>query len=191
MWGLLGLETAISLGTVDPLRDERGWRFGLDENGRDPVLGIGYLSEAYRRTDPSYAGRVTVPTLVDVESGLVVTNDFPQLTLDLSTEWSAFHREGAPDLYPAPLREEIDAVNELVYRDVNNGVYRCGFASTQEAYEAAFVRLFDRLDWLGSGSPTGATWSGSSSPRPTSGCSRPWSGSTRPTTATSSATGRS
>ena len=149
VWGLLGLETAISLGTVDPLRDERGWRFGLDENGRDPVLGIGYLSEAYLRTDPSYTGRVTVPTLVDVESGLVVTNDFPQLTLDLSTEWSAFHREGAPDLYPTPLREEIDAVNELVYRDVNNGVYRCGFASTQEAYEAAFVRLFDRLDWLG------------------------------------------
>ncbi len=135
---------------------------------------------------------MTVPTLVDVESGLVVTNDFPQLTLDLSTEWSAFHREGAPDLYPAPLREEIDAVNERVYRDVNNGVYRCGFASTQEAYEAAFVRLFDRLDALvGAARRPALPGRGRSSPRPTSGCSRPWSGSTRPTTATSSATGRS
>jgi glutathionyl-hydroquinone reductase len=146
--GLLGLDEVISLGLVDPIRDERGWRFTLDPDGRDPVLGIEYLSEAYLRTDPEYDGRVTVPALVDVESGLVVTNDFPQMTLDFSTEWSALHKPGAPELYPEKLREEIDEVMDLVFRDVNNGVYRAGFASSQEAYEVAYRRLFDRLDWL-------------------------------------------
>ena len=146
--GLLGLDKVISIGTVDPIRDRRGWRFTLDENGRDPVLDIAYLSEAYLRTDPSYDGRVTVPALVDVESGLVVTNDYPQMTLDFSTRWRHLHAERAPDLYPEALRAEIDDVNDLVFRDVNNGVYRCGFATSQEAYEEAFVRLFDRLDWL-------------------------------------------
>jgi putative glutathione S-transferase len=146
--GMLGLDEVVSIGTVDPIRDEKGWRFTLDPGGRDPVLDVGYLSEPYLRTDPSYDGRVTVPALIDVESGLVVSNDYPQLTLDFSTEWRAFHRDGAPDLYPEELRTEIDEVNELVFRDVNNGVYRCGFAATQEAYEDAFTALFHRLDWL-------------------------------------------
>ncbi|GAB2758626.1 glutathione S-transferase family protein [Nocardioides pakistanensis] len=146
--GLLGLDEVISIGTVDPVRDERGWRFTLDPDGRDPVLGIEYLSEAYLRTDPGYDGRVTVPCLVDVETGKVATNDYPQMTLDFSTEWTDQHRPGAPDLYPAALRAEIDEVNDLVFRDVNNGVYRCGFAASQEAYEEAFDALFARLDWL-------------------------------------------
>ena len=146
--GLLGLDEVISIGTVDPVRDERGWRFTLDEGGRDPVLGIELLAEAYLRTDPAYHGRVTVPALVDEESGTVVTNDFPQITLDFSTEWTRFHRPGAPELYPQKLREEIDEVNDLVFRDVNNGVYRAGFATSQAAYEEAYRRLFDRLDWL-------------------------------------------
>src|SRR3954471_13168270 len=81
---LLGLEDAISLAVVDPIRDERGWRFTLDPQGRDPVLGIEYLSEAYHRTDASYDGRVTVPAIVDTLTGEVVTNDYPQITLDLS-----------------------------------------------------------------------------------------------------------
>ena len=146
--GLLGLDEAISIGTVDPIRDEKGWRFTLDEGRRDPVLGIEYLSEAYLRADPSYDGRVTVPALVDVESGLVVTNDYPQMTLDFSTEWRDLHRPGAPDLYPEELRAEIDEVNALVFANVNNGVYRCGFAATQEAYEEAFTALFATLDQL-------------------------------------------
>jgi putative glutathione S-transferase len=145
---LLGLEDAISLAVVDPIRDERGWRFTLDPGGRDPVLDIGFLAEAYHATDPDYAGRVTVPSIVDVPTGLVVTNDYPQLTLDLSTEWAAYHRAGAPQLYPAELRAEIDEVNTEVYRDVNNGVYRCGFATSQESYEEAFTALFGRLDAL-------------------------------------------
>jgi len=145
---LLGLEDAISLATVDPLRDERGWRFTLDEGDRDPVLGIAFLSEAYLATDPGYSGRVTVPCLVDVPSGQVVTNDYPQVTLDLSTQWRAHHRPDAPDLYPEALRTEIDEVAAQVFTDVNNGVYRCGFATTQGAYEEAYGRLFGRLDWL-------------------------------------------
>jgi len=145
---LLGLEDAISLAVVDPIRDEAGWRFTLDEGGRDPVLGIGYLSEAYLATDPGYAGRVTVPAIVDVETGHVVTNDYPQITLDLSTQWREFHRPDAPDLYPEALRAEIDEVVEPIYRNVNNGVYRAGFASSQEAYDEAYEGLFAELDRL-------------------------------------------
>jgi putative glutathione S-transferase len=146
--GLLGLEEAISVGTVDPIRDERGWRFGLDPGGRDPVLGIEYLSDAYLATDPGFTGRVTVPAIVDVRTGEVVTNDYPQITLDLSTQWRDHHGAGALDLYPEALREEIDAVNDLVFHDVNNGVYKCGFATSQAAYERAYDALFARLDWL-------------------------------------------
>jgi glutathionyl-hydroquinone reductase len=146
--GLLGLEDAISVGTVDPIRDERGWRFGLDPGGRDPVLGIEYLSDAYLATDAGYTGRVTVPAIVDVRTREVVTNDYPQITLDLSTQWRDYHADDAPDLYPEDLREEIDAVNDLVFHDVNNGVYKCGFATSQAAYERAYDALFARLDWL-------------------------------------------
>jgi putative glutathione S-transferase len=146
--GLLGLDEVISVGTVDPIRDDRGWRFGLDPDGRDPVLGIEFLSDAYLATDPSYSGRVTVPALVDVRTGTVVTNDYPQITLDLSTQWREHHRADAPDLYPDDLRAEIDAVNAVVFDDVNNGVYKCGFATSQAAYERAYDALFARLDWL-------------------------------------------
>ena len=146
--GLLGLEDAISLAVVDPVRDERGWRFTLDDGDRDPVLGIEYLSEAYKKTDPAFEGRVTVPAIVDVPSGKVVTNDYPRITLDLSTEWREFHRPDAPNLYPEALRAEIDEVIEPIFRNVNNGVYRCGFAGSQEAYEEAYDALFARLDAL-------------------------------------------
>ena len=86
--------------------------------------------------------------MVDVPTGQVVTNDFAQITLDLSTEWIAHHRDGAPDLYPEKLRDEMDDVMQRVYTEVNNGVYRCGFAGSQEAYEKAYARLFTALDWL-------------------------------------------
>jgi putative glutathione S-transferase len=145
---LLGLEDAISLAVVDPIRDDQGWRFTLDDGGRDPVLGIEFLAQAYHATDPGYRGRVTVPSIVDVHSGRIATNDYPQITLDLSTEWTAHHRDGAPRLYAEHLRAEIDAINAEVFRDVNNGVYKCGFATTQEAYERAFDALFGRLDAL-------------------------------------------
>ncbi|MEU4469826.1 glutathione S-transferase C-terminal domain-containing protein [Micromonospora sp. NPDC023888] len=146
--GLLGLDDAISLGTVDPIRDERGWAFALDPDGFDPVLGVSFLSEAYLSTDPDYTGRVTVPALVDTLTGRVVTNDYPQLTLDFSTQWRSLHAPDAPDLYPVALRPEMDALMAEIHRDVNNGVYRCGFATSQEAYDEAFRALFARLDAL-------------------------------------------
>jgi putative glutathione S-transferase len=148
--GLLGLEEVLPLAVVDPIRDERGWRFWLDENHRDPVLGIEYLSEAYLRTAPGYTGRVTVPAIVDTVSGQVVTNDYPQLTLDLSLEWQAHHRADAPRLLPSdPVeRAEHDRLVAEIFADVNNGVYRAGFATTQSAYEEAYDRLFARLDAL-------------------------------------------
>lgn len=145
---LLGLESVLSLGIVDPIRDERGWRFTLDPGGVDPVTGMAFLSEAYLAADPQFSGRYTVPALIDIDSGEVVTNDYPQITLDLSLEWRRFHRPGAPELYPEDRREEIDEINELVYQNVNNGVYRCGFATSQTAYEEAFDALFTTLDQL-------------------------------------------
>jgi putative glutathione S-transferase len=145
---LLGLEPVLSMGICGPTHDERSWTFDLDPGGRDPVLGIERLQEAYFKRDTDYSRGITVPAMVDIPTGAVVTNDFAQVTLDLSTEWTAHHRAGAPELYPEPLRDEIDEVAELVYRDVNNGVYRCGFAGSQDAYDKAYRRLFDRLDWL-------------------------------------------
>ncbi|MQA03681.1 MAG: glutathione S-transferase family protein [Streptosporangiales bacterium] len=145
---LLGLEDAIGLAVVDPIRDERGWRFTLDSDGRDPVLGIEFLAEAYHATDPDFTGRVTVPAVVDTVTGRVVTNDFPQITLDLEEQWRGLQSGDAPDLYPAHLRAEIDEVNAVVYAEVNNGVYRCGFAASQQAYDEAYDTLFRRLDWL-------------------------------------------
>jgi glutathionyl-hydroquinone reductase len=145
---LLGLEDAISLGLAGPTHDERSWTFDLDPGGRDPVLGIERLQEAFFRRDPDYSRGITVPAIVDVPSGAVVTNDFAQITLDMSTEWRAYHRPGAPDLLPEHLRDEIDAINRRVFAQVNNGVYRVGFAGSQEAYDAAHPRLWAALDWL-------------------------------------------
>ncbi len=145
---LLGLEDALSLGQPGPTHDARSWTFDLDPAGVDPVLGIERIQSAYFRRFPDYTRGITVPAIVDVASGAVVTNNFPQITLDFSTEWTRFHRSGAPDLYPENLRAEIDAVNKRVFTEVNNGVYRCGFAGTQEAYNAAYSRLWTALDWL-------------------------------------------
>jgi glutathionyl-hydroquinone reductase len=146
---LLGLEEVVSMSVVDPIRDERGWAFREGPgHGADPVCRFQFLSEAYLRTDPDYTGRYTVPCVWDRVTGRLVTNNYPDITVDLETQFTAYHRPGAPDLYPERLREEIDAVNQVVYREVNNGVYRAGFATSQEAYEAAVDTLFARLDWL-------------------------------------------
>ncbi|WP_425954549.1 glutathione S-transferase family protein [Xylanimonas sp. McL0601] len=147
---LLGLEDVISLGLPGPTHDERSWTFDLDPGGKDPVLGIERLQEAYFRRQPGYPLGITVPAIVDTRDGAVVTNDFAQITLDLSTEWTEHHREGAPRLLPddAAARAELDDVMRWVYTEVNNGVYRAGFAGSQDAYEVAYLRLFDALDRL-------------------------------------------
>jgi putative glutathione S-transferase len=145
---LLGLEDAISLGLCGPTHDKRSWTFDLDEGGRDPVLGYERLQEAYFARFPGYQRGITVPAVVDVPTGQVVTNDYPQITLDFATEWTEHHRDGAPDLYPERHRDEIDEVSERVFTEVNNGVYRCGFAGSQRSYDKAYDRLFAALDWL-------------------------------------------
>lgn len=145
---LLGLEAALSMGIAGPTHDPRSWRFDLDPDGRDPVLGIERLQEAFLTRDPNYTKGITVPAIVDIPTGKVVTNNYPQITLDMSTEWTAYHRPGAPDLYPIEKRDEIDEVGQVILTEVNNGVYRCGFAGSQEAYEQAYHRLFTHLDLL-------------------------------------------
>ena len=147
--GLLGLEGVISMSVVDPIRDEKGWAFREGRgHGTDPVCGFAYLSEPYLRTDPTFTGRVTVPCIWDRVTERIVTNNYPDITIDFETQFTAFHRAGAPELYPESLRAEIDEVNALVYEDVNNGVYRAGFSTTQDKYDHAVITLFARLDWL-------------------------------------------
>src|SRR6266540_6275952 len=103
---LLGLEPVLSLAVAGPTHDQRSWSFDLDPGGRDPVLGIERLQAAYFARFPGYERGITVPAIVDVPTGQVVTNDFAQLTLDLSGEWREHHRAGAPELYPQRLRDE-------------------------------------------------------------------------------------
>ncbi|MCI4657598.1 glutathione S-transferase family protein [Cryobacterium zhongshanensis] len=145
---LLGLEGVISLGLPGPTHDKNSWTFDLDPGAVDPVLGIERLQQAYFARFPDYPRGITVPAIVDVPSGRVVTNNYPQITIDFETEWVEYHRAGAPDLYPVALRAEIDEVAELIFHDVNNGVYKCGFAGSQKSYERAYDTLFARLDWL-------------------------------------------
>ena len=145
---LLGLEDAISLGLCGPTHDARSWTFDLDPGGVDPVLGYERLQQAYFARYPDYPRGITVPAMVDVETKSVVTNDFPHITVDFETEWGQFHRDGAPDLYPEERRDEIEEVARRVFTEVNNGVYRCGFAGSQDAYDKAYDRLFTALDWL-------------------------------------------
>jgi putative glutathione S-transferase len=146
--GLLGLEDVIPLGTPAPVHDKHSWNFDLDPGRVDPVLGIHRLQEAYLNRHPGYERGITVPAMVEIETVQVVTNDFPWITHDLFFEWRDHHRPDAPDLWPDDCREEMEEVMERVYTEVNNGVYRCGFAGSQEAYADAYDRLWTALDWL-------------------------------------------
>jgi glutathionyl-hydroquinone reductase len=146
---LLGLEKVVSMSVVDPIRDGRGWAFREGPgHGPDPINGFALLSEAYQATEPGYDGHVSVPVLWDTMTGRVVSNNFPDISIDLGTRFREWATSPEVDLYPQELRTEIDALNERVYADVNNGVYRCGFAPSQEAYDRAVVALFSRLDEL-------------------------------------------
>jgi len=145
---LLDLEDVVSMSVVDPVRDGRGWAFREGPGYTpDPVNGFTLLREAYQATEPGYDGHVSVPVLWDRETGQIVSNNFPDITIDLGTQFGAWVEPGV-DLYPQPLRTEIDALNDRVYASVNNGVYRCGFAGAQEVYDVAVAALFATLDEL-------------------------------------------
>ena len=146
--GLLGLEDVVSMGLAGPVHDDRSWSFDLDPGGVDPVLGYERLQDAYLARYADYSRGITVPTLVDIPSKTAVTNDFPSITHDFFFEWRDHHRPDAPDLWPDECRDEMESVMERVYEEVNDGVYQCGFAGSQEAYDAAYDRLWTALDWL-------------------------------------------
>ncbi|MGH7259555.1 MAG: glutathione S-transferase family protein [Nitrospiraceae bacterium] len=142
------LEDVVGMTVVDPIRDHRGWTFREGPgHSTDPVNGFAFLSEAYRATDPAYRGRVTVPVLWDTATKLIVSNSDDDIMRMFNR---AFDRlTGATDdFYPDDLRGEIDELNAYIYENVNDGVYRAGFATTQGAYEHAVRRLFDALDQL-------------------------------------------
>jgi len=142
------LEGVISLSVVDPIRDHRGWRFtGSEGEFPDEINGFSLLSEAYLKSDPSFDGRVTVAVLWDKKTQRIVNNESSEIIRMLNAEFNAF-TESTINYYPVELREEIDEINAFVYTNINNGVYRTGFATTQAAYEKAFTALFATLDNL-------------------------------------------
>ena len=143
---LKGLENVVSMSVVSPDMLKDGWTFNTDEGSSgDAVNGKSKLSEIYLAADPKYTGRVSVPVLWDKERKTIVNNESPEIIRMLNAAFDAFTNERA-DYYPQALRAQIDKINELVYPNVNNGVYRAGFATSQAAYEEAFRNLFDALD---------------------------------------------
>jgi putative glutathione S-transferase len=143
---LKGLEDAIGMSVVDPVRDERGWAFTGGEF-TDEVNAFHFLSEAYERTDPDFNGRVSVPLLWDKEAGRIVNNESGEVLRMLDQDFGELAGDDY-DLYPHELRREIDELNERVYDNVNNGVYKAGFTTSQSIYESEVRNLFETLDWL-------------------------------------------
>ncbi|MFC3704923.1 glutathione S-transferase family protein [Devosia honganensis] len=142
------LENVISLSVVEPALTDEGWHFG-DYPGanRDEVNGATYLHELYTRADPEISGRATVPVLWDRKRGTIVNNESADILRMMNSGFGGLADETV-DLYPADLREQIDALNARIYPRLNNGVYRAGFATTQIAYEEAFHEVFSMLDEL-------------------------------------------
>ena len=142
----MGLEDAIGISFVDPIRDDRGWAFTGGEYV-DPVNGFEYLSEAYVATDPSYDARVTVPVLWDKQTGVIVSNESADILRMLHTVFAPLAAHPV-ELYPEPLRGDIDALNDRIYENVNNAVYKAGFSRNQAVYEREVAALFAMLDEL-------------------------------------------
>lgn len=142
------LETVIGMTVVDPVRDDRGWAFREGSgHSLDFINGFQFLHQAYVATNPNYVGRVTVPVLWDCATKRIVTNSDDDLMRIFNVEFNRF-TDSPIDLYPAQLRQEIDELNRFIYENVNDGVYRTGFATSQHAYERAARALFAALDQL-------------------------------------------
>jgi putative glutathione S-transferase len=140
---LKGLEDAVSLSIVEPVRIDDGWEFSAEYP--DPLYDADYLREIYTRADADYTGRVTVPVLWDRERGTIVNNESEEIMRMLDTEFDDL-AERDVDLYPEGYRDEVDRIIEAIYEPINNGVYRAGFAGSQAAYDEAVSELFDALD---------------------------------------------
>lgn len=148
MRALKGLEDMITVSVVGMTMLEHGWTFDkTDGSSGDPLFGSNFMHEIYTKADPAYTGRVTVPVLWDKQQGTIVSNESADIIRMLN---SAFDGVGAKagDYWPEHLRADIEPVNDRIYHTVNNGVYKSGFATTQEAYEEALHPLFESLDWL-------------------------------------------
>jgi len=142
------LEDVVGMTVADPIRDERGWAFREGPgHSLDPVNGFRFLSEAYRASDPAYRGRVTVPVLWDTDTKRIVSNSDDDIMRMFNGSFTRF-TDSTPDLYPEGRRKEIDDLNTFIYENINDGVYRAGFATAQKLYERAARRLFDALDQL-------------------------------------------
>jgi putative glutathione S-transferase len=140
------LTDVVSLSLVDDVRDGRGWAFRA-ARGPDPVNGFTLLRQAYEATEPGYPGHISVPVLWDRQTSRIVSNNFPDITIDLETQFEEWADRGT-DLYPAPLRPQIDELNALIYETVNNAVYRIGNTTYQEEYDELTGRLFATFDEL-------------------------------------------
>ncbi|MBV9277333.1 MAG: glutathione S-transferase C-terminal domain-containing protein, partial [Candidatus Eremiobacteraeota bacterium] len=143
-----GLEDAIGMTVVDPIRNENGWAF-RDGPGysTDPINGFRYLKEAYTASDPAYRGRITVPVLWDKKRKRIVSNSDDDIMRMFETEFLGLAKDPV-DLYPKSVAPDIDELNDVIYETVNDGVYRAGFATSQRAYEQAAQRVFSMLDAL-------------------------------------------
>ncbi len=145
---LKALENVVGMSTVSPDMLDQGWTFNKEEGSSgDTLNGRAKLSEIYVMADPKYTGRVSVPVLWDKQRQTIVSNESSEIIRMLNTAFDAFTNEHT-DYYPEPLRKEIDRINDIVYPNINNGVYRAGFATGQDAYELAFRNVFDTLDEL-------------------------------------------
>ncbi len=140
---LKGLEAVISVAFVEPLMLDNGWVLA---DGGDPVTGAQYAHQVYAQAAADYSGRCSVPIFWDKQSKTIVSNESSEIIRMLNTAFDHLATKSLPDLYPEDLRADIDAVNGVVYENINNGVYRTGFATSQEAYEASYNKLFGALD---------------------------------------------
>jgi putative glutathione S-transferase len=140
------LDAVVSVSFVNPIRDDKGWCFESENNQYiDPLNGFSYLMEAYKIMDSKYDMRVTVPVLWDKQTEQIVNNESSDIIIMLNNDFNQYTNSKL-DLYPEGMRIEIDEINQYIYTNINNGVYKCGFAANQEVYEGEVANLFNALD---------------------------------------------
>lgn len=143
---LKGLDAVVSVSFVNPIRDDKGWCFESKNNQYiDPLNGFSYLMEAYNIMDSKYDMRVTVPVLWDKQTKQIVNNESSDIIIMLNSKFNQY-TDSKLNLYPEGMRIEIDELNQYIYSNINNGVYKCGFAANQEVYEGEVANLFNALD---------------------------------------------